>query len=100
MPPLASTAETIVAVGGVVSGGATTVQRTATGEPVLPARSRARTANVCGPSASLLYETRAAHAANARASRRHVNDDPGSLALNANDASGLCVSAAGRSRIS
>lgn len=42
-------AETIVVVGGVVSGGGTIVQLTVAAPPVFPAVSRARTANACGP---------------------------------------------------
>ena len=92
-------AETILTVGGVVSGGGSTAHAAIAVAPVFPATSRARTANRCTPCASVRYTAGLEHAANASPSRRHANVAPASLALKVNEASLLVVSEGGRVRI-
>ena len=79
-------AETMLVVGAVVSGGGTIVQRAVAGAPVLPARSRARTAKSCAPNASPWSVRGGVHGLYAPPSIRQANVTSGSLARNDNAA--------------
>ena len=79
-------AETMLVVGAVVSGGGRTVQRAVAGAPVLPARSRARTAKSCGPIARPWSVRGGAHGPYAPPSIRQAKLTSGSLARKENAA--------------